>query len=60
MRDSHMKKDKAQLRRVEMCYVQKDHLLDILKAEALAPDTATKIIAIGHNPGYLTVTVTFD
>ena len=48
------------LRRVEVCHIAKDHLLDIFKAEALVPEAATKIIATGHDPEYLTVTVTFD
>ena len=55
-----MDKPDPKNRRVEFCEVQKDHLLDILKAEALVPEAATRIIATGHRPESLTVTVTFD
>ena len=57
---SAVKPVQPQQRRVEFCEVNKDDLLRIFKAEALAPESATNIIGTGHRPDSLTFTVAFD
>ena len=48
-------------RRALICVeIDKKDLLRILKEECLVPEAATRIVATGHMPDSLSVTVTFD
>jgi hypothetical protein len=40
--------------------IQKDYLLQILQHECVLPEDAKEIIATGHTPEVLTVTVSFE
>lgn len=55
-----MKKPAAFDRRVEQREIDHQTLLAVLKENLLLPEAATKIVATGHRPEALTVTVSFD
>lgn len=59
-RDAHLKAiaNDAFRRQLTIFEVDKGHLLKMLQAEGVIPESATRIVATGHFPDVLLVTVT--